>query len=170
MNKIVLFAIGLIFICGVNPTNIQAQSIATAGVFAIVVNTAPNAAQINYVNGFSQNIPATNIEPGRFFQISSENATPNSNIIQNIASFLITGENKSSFSVSLPSHPITLTNPANGNTIQVSGWKSDSQPGQGAVKKNVWVVNLGASLKMGSVNDKKAGEYTGTYPVTMIYN
>lgn len=153
-------------------TKLVAQNTtATSAIFAVIINTSQkNATQINYINDFSHNINATNIVPEKVFLISADNGKQVDNITQSIASFSITSENKGSFSVSLPSHPITLTNSKNGNTIQVSGWKSDTQTGQGGVQKNVNVINLGASLKMGSVGDDKSGEYTGSYPVTLVYN
>ncbi|MDP4240906.1 MAG: DUF4402 domain-containing protein [Bacteroidota bacterium] len=170
MNKTFLLLSGLFLFCSIKATDLLAQTVATAGVFAIVVNTSNNAAQINYLKSASQNIQAENTTPEKVFQISSGDVNQTGGVSQNIASFSITGDSKNAFSVYLPTHPILLTNPKNGNTIQVSDWKTDSQPHQSDLKKNVWIINLDASLKMGAANNEKSGEYSGTYPVTMIYN
>jgi hypothetical protein len=172
MNKIIFIFFGLILFCSLNVTNVMAQNTtANAGVFAIVVNTSlKSSPQINYISDLSQTVQTNSAVPEKSFQISADNVKQAGAISQNIASFSITYEKQSSFSLSLPSSPILLTNIKNGNTIQVSGWKSDSQTGQGGSQKNVKVINLDASLKMGSASGDKTGEYIGTYPVTFVYN
>ena len=172
MNKLIYILLGLILSCSITATKTIAQNtIANCAVFAIVDNaTLNNAAQINFINSISQNDQSKGVVQEKQFLISSDNGIKAGNLTQNIASFSITNENKSPFTISLPSRPITLTNSKNGNTIQVSGWKSNSQVGQAGSQKNVKVINLGASLQMGSsVNEEKSGEYSGTYPVTLVY-
>lgn len=169
MNKIILFLFGLVLFYGMNATKANAQIMAVAKASATIVD--PNqAAQVNYINSFSQIVPNSNAVSTKPIVIPSENGKLMSSTIQNLASFSMTGENKNSFSVSLPSHPIILKNTKNENTLQVDGWQSSAQPGKGEFQKNIWVVNLGASLKMVSDNDNAAGVYSGTYPVTFVYN
>lgn len=171
MNKIIFIFSVLMFFCIINVKNVMAQNTnASSSVTAIVVNTSfqNTAAQINYTNGFSQIVPTNSVVPDKIFLISAVNEKQAS-VTHNIASFSISNEKINSFTVSLPSQPVLLTNTKSGNTIQVSDWKSDSYSVNGAEQKNVKVINLGASLKMSSLNKDNAGEYIGSYSVTLIY-
>ena len=172
MNKIKFIFFGVILFCGFNVTNVMAQNTTSlASVFAIIENTSfqNSAIQINYINGFSQDVSAKSAVTEKIFLISSENDNKVNSVTQNIASFSISNDNINSFTVSLPSQPIILKNMTTGNTIKVSDWKSDSYSVNGAEQKNVKFINLGASLKMSSLNKDKKGEYIGSYPVTLIY-
>lgn len=171
MNKINFIFLGVIFLCNINVTNVMSQNTTASSVFAIIDNTAlqNSAIQINYINVFSQNVPAKSAIIEKIFLISSENENMFNSVTQNIASFSISNDNINSFTVSLPSQPILLKNMKTGNTIQVSDWKSDSYSLNDTEQKNVKVINLGASLKMDSLNKDKIGEYIGSYPVTLIY-
>lgn len=171
MNKIILLLFGLVLFYGMNATNANAQIMAVAQASAIIIDPSNNAAQVNFVNSFSQIVSNnSNAISGKPIILPAENGKLMSSTIQNVASFSITSENKNSFSVSLPSHTVILKNTKNANTLQVDGWQSSAQPGKGEFQKNIWVVNLGASLKMVSDNDNAAGVYSGTYPVTFVYN
>lgn len=164
MNKILFLLIGSSLFCGMIATKVQAQ-LTVSQASANIVEF--KAAQVKYVNSFSQ----VNSNSSTSIIVPSENGKLVNSSFQNLACFSISVENKNSFSVSLPSHPVILKNLKNEDTIQVDGWQFTTQPGKGEFQKNIWVVNLGASLKIGSVNDKAtSGIYSGTYLVTFIYN
>lgn len=165
INKVILFFCLLLFY-GINVKQVQAQTKAVAGVYAII-NKPFSVAQIKYINGFSQN-SSSNSE-NSILTFSGNGLVLNSSV-QNLARFSITSENTNAFSISLPAHPVILKNLKNEKTVQVSGWQSSAQPEKSGFQKNIWVINLNGSLKMGSPNDNLPGAYFGTYPVTFVFN
>lgn len=90
----------------------------------------------------------------------------------NAASFYVSGDNDSAFSITLPAEPILLTNMANSKTMRVEQWVSNPSAGigTGMLKNGFQVVNVGATLKVGTLNDNPVGVYTGTYNITFDFN
>src|ERR1035437_5934128 len=169
INKISFLFFGLFLFYGISVSQVVGQSKAAAGAF-VMINRTSNASPINSINIFSLNGTAVKSVSGNTILISSENSKLMNSVVQNLGSFSITGQNKNSFSVSLPAHPVMLTNSENGSTLQVTGWQSSSQSGLGEFKKYIRVVNLDGSLKIGTVNTDKSGVYSGTFPITFVYN
>ena len=169
MSKSFFLFLGLFLFLGIKATLVQGQSIATAGAF-ITINRNANVAQINFVNSISQNSSALYDVLGNTIVIKSVNSKLMNNTIQNLGGFTISSENKNTFTVSLPSHPVTLKNSENGNTLQVTGSQTSSQSVKDASGNTVRVVNLDGSMKIGSVSKVQSGVYTGTYPITFVYN
>jgi len=92
--------------------------------------------------------------------------------IHNAASFYVTGDSFTSFSINLPKSPATLTNTANAKTMLVSSWASvpNSGPGGGTLHDGFQTVYVGATLEVGTLNDNPVGIYTGTYTITFDFN
>jgi hypothetical protein len=87
-------------------------------------------------------------------------------------SFIITGEENATFSISLPSGQSLLTNSTGTKTMAVSNWKSIPEPGIGAgvLTGGTQEVKVGATLIVGSMTDNPVGIYTGSYVITFSYN
>jgi hypothetical protein len=170
MNKIILLLLGFFLFHGVCVTKIQAQS----AVSQVSVTILPilRAARVNYITNFSGTNPTTSVFSSSVpIVVSPEKGKLTSNKIQEIASFSIVSENINTFSVSLPSHPVLLTNSKNDGSFQLVDWKSSTQSGKSEFDKSSWVIKLGATLKIGEeINKKNAGVYTGSYLVTFVYN
>ena len=167
-NKFFIF-LGLILFYGIIVTQVQGQNNANAGAF-IRINRNANVAQIDYINSFSNNSTATYNVLGNTIIVTTNNSKVMNNTVQNLGGFSISSENKNTFTVSLPAHPIILRNSENGNTLQVTGSQSSLQSVQGKSGNNTRVVNLDGSLKVGAVSKDQSGVYTGTYPITFVYN
>jgi len=92
--------------------------------------------------------------------------------IQNAASFYVSGELDAAFSITLPSEPVILMHTQNAKTLVVADWKSIPEPGIGAgmLQNGFQIVNVGATLKVGSLLDNPVGIYTGTYTITFDFN
>ena len=90
----------------------------------------------------------------------------------NAASFYVTGDIDAAYSISLPSEPVVLTHTHKSKTIIVDDWLSDPSPGIGAGKlqNGFQVVYVGATLKVGSLDDNPVGIYTGLYTITFDFN
>lgn len=92
--------------------------------------------------------------------------------LHNAASFYLTGDSYTSFSITLPKSPATLTNTTNAKTMTVSNWRSVPSPGPGAgtLKDGFQTVYVGATLEVGLLSDNPVGIYTGSYTVTFDFN
>lgn len=169
MSKFIFSFFSFVVFIGLYPTIVFAQLSTVAQASASIVDQG-KAAQVKYIPNFSQNVSNSSAISVKPIVIASGNGKFNNSSVQNLASFSITSENNNSFSVSLPSHPLIIQSSKSNNTLSVDNWQSNSQSCWGENQKNIWVVNLKASLKMGCDNNNQAGEYFGTYFVTFVYN
>ena len=168
MNKIIIIILcfGVCFV--IYDPNVQAQNrSATARVIFNVIEPS-NVGQVKYTTSFSEKVQNSNdILVAPIIRVTDNERLMN-NAIQKLASFSVTTENMNSFSISLPSQPIILKSFKNNNTLQVDNWKTSGQPGKDEFQKNVWIINLGASMKMDKT--KPEGAFSGTYIVNIVYN
>lgn len=90
----------------------------------------------------------------------------------NAASFYVSGDVDAAYTITLPSGGVVLTHMSGAKTMKVENWISSPAPGIGAGKLNdgFQVVNIGATLKVGTITDNPVGIYTGTYTVTFDFN
>jgi hypothetical protein len=90
----------------------------------------------------------------------------------NAASFYVSGDSDASYSISLPAIPVVLTHVSNSKTMQIANWNSIPSPGigTGKLQNGFQVVYVGATLKVGTLNDNPVGIYTGTYTITFDFN
>ncbi len=92
--------------------------------------------------------------------------------MHNAASFYVSGDVDATYSVSLPSEPVVLTNTLAAKTMLVENWASVPNEGMGTgqLLNGFQVVYVGATLKVGTLNDNPVGIYTGSYRVTFDFN
>ncbi len=92
--------------------------------------------------------------------------------MHNAASFYVSGDDNATYSVSLPSEPVVITNTAAAKTMFVDNWMSvpNEGAGIGQLLNGFQVVYVGATLKIGTLNDNPIGIYTGSYRVTFDFN
>lgn len=92
--------------------------------------------------------------------------------LHNAASFSVTGDVDATYSISLPTTPVVLTHISNARTMLITDWNSIPSPGigTGKLQNGIQVVYVGATLKVGTMNDNPVGIYTGTYNITFDFN
>ena len=90
----------------------------------------------------------------------------------NAASFSLTGDNNTAFSINLPNTVATLTNIANAKTMVVKNWISTPAPGilSGTLQDGFQTVFIGATLEVGTPSDNPVGIYKGAYTITFDFN
>ncbi|MBK7710430.1 MAG: DUF4402 domain-containing protein [Bacteroidales bacterium] len=90
----------------------------------------------------------------------------------NAASFYVSGDTDAAYTITLPSGAVILTHTISAKTMRVENWISLPAPGLGAGKliNGYQVVYVGATLKVGTVNDNPVGIYTGSYTITFDFN
>ena len=91
---------------------------------------------------------------------------------QNAASFYVTGDDDASYTITLPSKPVVLTHISDAKTMIVKDWVSIPTPGIGAgkLRSGFQIVYVGATLKVGTLNDNPIGIYMGSYTITFDFN
>lgn len=88
------------------------------------------------------------------------------------ASFYVTGDVDATFSISLPSDPVVLKHSSSSRTLLVANWNSVPSPGTGTgmLQNGFQNVFVGATLKVGTLNDNPVGLYAGSYEITFDFN
>jgi hypothetical protein len=82
------------------------------------------------------------------------------------ATFDVTGEGTSTYAITLPSAPVTLTGSVSG-TMTVDNFTS-TPSGTSTLTGGTDAIAVGARLNVGAA--QAAGDYTGTFSVTVNYN
>jgi hypothetical protein len=92
--------------------------------------------------------------------------------MHNAASFYVSGDVDAVFSVTLPSSPVVLNHILSAKSMVVEDWISIPAEGTGTgrLQNGSQTVYIGATLKVGTLNDNPIGIYTGTYNVTFDFN
>lgn len=152
---------------------LQAQVKVTGHISAEVITTlsAKETAQLNFGRFSPQTAGGQVIMTPEGAQVSTGTVTFGTGV-HNSASFYVSGETGTLFTITLPNAPVNLTNTANSKTMKVSNWVSVPQQSMGVVlpEGGSKVVTVGATLKVGTIYDNPVGIYTGTYAITFSYN
>jgi hypothetical protein len=90
----------------------------------------------------------------------------------NAASFYVTGDPGIAYTITLPASPVTISHLGTARTMTVEEWQSvpEATPGAGMLENGSQTVYVGATLKVGNLNDNPVGIYTGTYTITFEFN
>jgi hypothetical protein len=177
MKRLKILIIGLISLLFITGITLSAQTntpvSATGHVIAeiIPVFSASEASQMNFgrfspgpQGGMIILTPGSTISVlGSVFRgIGSYNA----------ASFYVSGDDGATYSISLPTVPVVLTNVTNAKTMLVQDWVSEPEQGTGTgmLQNGFQVVYVGATLKVGTLNDNPVGIYAGSYSITFDFN
>ncbi|MEA1886576.1 MAG: DUF4402 domain-containing protein [Bacteroidota bacterium] len=176
MKRLGIYICSLIFIFfGIN-FNLSGQ-LATASaegeIFAevIPVFSATQTAQMNFgkFSPGSQGGELILTPESTVFTLGSVFKGPGTH---NAASFYVSGDVDAAYSISLPGEPVVITNVSNAKTMMVDNWVSIPQAGAGTglLQNGSQTVYVGATLKVGTLNDNPVGMYKGSYTVTFDFN
>jgi len=169
--------ISLIFVVIGAGSGLYGQAIATASatgdIFAeiIPVFSASETAQMNF-GKFSPGPQGGEIILSPENYISVLGSVYSGSGMQSAASFYVSGDVDAIYSISLPSAPVVITNTRSAQTMSVENWLSTPAPGigTGVLQNGFQVVNVGATLKVGTLKDNPVGIYKGSYTVTFDFN
>lgn len=173
MKRLILLFLGFALLFGIPVRKATAQAGVTANAIVEVIQalTATETAELNF-GRFSPETSGGEIKLTPDGIKSSSGTVVMSGGTHNPASFYITGQYDATVTITLPSAPSILTNSASSKTMEVSDWESFPAAGLGVgvLSKGELTVNVGATLKVGNMNDNPIGIYTGTYTITFSYN
>ena len=176
MSRLSIYICSLIFILFGTVSNLSGQiatASATGDIFAevIPVFSARETAQMNF-GKFSPGPQGGEIiltPESTIFTLGSVFKGPGSH---NAASFYVSGDVDAAYSINLPDEPVVITNINHAKTMVVDSW--DSIPAHGAgtglLQNGFQVVYVGATLKIGTLEDNPVGIYKGSYTITFDFN
>ena len=173
IKKALLLIFSIALLPGLTISKAFAQANVTAHASAQVISalTATENAQLN----FGRFSPET--QGGKVILTPQGVRTAQGTVVlgggtANSASFTITGEYESTFSITLPAGPSKLTNTLTARTMEVTDWISYPAPGIGVGKLTggAMTVNVGAVLNVGDMIANPVGIYAGIYAITFSYN
>jgi hypothetical protein len=86
--------------------------------------------------------------------------------------FSVSGQGDATFAINLPNGPAILTSSDGTKTMEVSNWVSVPENGDAKVRLQggAQEVRIGATLRVGSLDENPKGIYEGTYEITFGYN
>lgn len=149
------------------------QVTATGHIYAeiIPIFSASETAQLNF-GRFSPGVQGGEIILSPQNTVSVLGSVYKGSDLHNAACFFVTGDIDASYSITLPPSPVILTHISSAKTIQVKDWVSVPSSGVGAgnLQNGFQVVYVGATLKVGTLNDNPVGVYTGTYTISFDFN
>jgi hypothetical protein len=149
------------------------QTTATGQVIAEVIPifTASETAQMNF-GRFSPGVQGGEIILSPQSTISVLGSVYKGTGLHNAASFYVSGDVDASYSITLPTAPIILTHTSSAKTMQIKDWVSVPTPGigTGKLQNGFQVIYVGATLKVGTLNDNPVGIYTGSYSISFDFN
>ena len=151
----------------------QATASATGQIFAEIISifSASETAQMN----FGRFAPGPQ---GGEIILTPENTISTLGSIykgpgtHNAATFYVTGDVDAAYTITLPASPVILSHVSSSRTMSVENWASTPAPGIGAgmLQNGFQIVSVGATLKVGTLNDNPVGIYTGSYTITFDFN
>lgn len=169
-----IFCLLFLFVFGAHYTQAQLATVSASGhVTAEVISvfSATETAQLNF-GRFSPGPQGGEIILTPESTVSVLGSVHAGTGFHNAASFYLSGETGASFTVTLPTSPVVLKHVSSPKTMIIEKWISN--PGQdngaGILQDGFSTVYVGATLKVGTLQDNPVGVYAGTYTVTFDFN
>lgn len=168
---LLIFTVALLSGLTVRKATAQASINAKVNAEVILALTATETAELNF-GRFSPETTGGEVKVSPAGVRSAKGKVALSGGTHNSASFYITGQYEATVTITLPSAPAILRNSVTAKTMEVSDWESDPPAGlaSGKLDKGELAVNVGASLKVGTMTENPVGIYAGTYSITFSYN
>lgn len=171
----IFLSLGVILILNLSQSHAQGtQSISVSGhVYAEVIPVF-SANEVTRMN-FGRFSPGP--QGGRIILTPQSTLSVQGSIVtaagsHNAAIFAVSGDEDASYSISLPADPVVLKHTSSEKSMIIEEWNSYPVPGpgNGRLQNGYQMVNVGATLKVGTIHDNPAGVYTGTYEITFDFN
>lgn len=166
---IVIFVASESFLLAQTASSVSATGHVTAEV--IPVFSATETAQMNF-GRFSPGPQGGEIILSPQNSISVLGSIYKGTGMYNAAAFYISGDTDAAFTITLPGGPVVLTHQSVAKTMVIEDWISIPAPGTGAgiLYDGSQTVYVGATLKVGTLQDNPVGVYAGTYMITFDFN
>ena len=154
-----------------NETSTEVSSMALLSVVVIVPIAARETSQLNFGRFFpGRNGGTITISPRGDVRVTSEVVVATTGT--SAGSFAVSGQGDATYAISLPGGGATLMHEGDSKTMEVNDWVTIPENGDAHVRLvgGTQTVLLGATLKVGSLDQNPKGMYTGSYEITFGYN
>jgi len=170
MKKLIVFAIAIFGFTaisfGQNPSTATANATATVLIPISIANNTDLA-----FGTFAQSAGTVTIATTGTRTSSGVNLYTISGVTPAAASFTVTGDANSSFSIVLPANgTVSLSGPTGTGTktMAVTSFQSNPAAGTTALVAGTKAISVGATITVAA--DQAVGSYTATFPVVVNYN
>jgi hypothetical protein len=165
-RKLIIFAIFVVLLTG----RLWSQNTVTAEIYAEIISAL--TAQENQPLSFGRFAPEATggsivVNPDGS-RLTQGNVVP-TGLNHNPARFYVTGQLKSQFEVILPDGPVLLYREGGNETLQVTNFTLDNEDEIWVLEDGTRMINLGATLEVGSLEENPTGMYSGTYSIVFLY-
>ena len=154
-----------------NATSTEVSATALLSVVVIVPIAARETSQLNFGRFFPGSRGGTiTVTPGGNVMTTSEVVLASSGT--SAGSFAVSGQGDATYAINLPGGGTTLMHEGDSKTMEVNDWVTIPENGDAHLRlvggnQTVW---LGATLRVGSLDQNPKGKYTGSYEITFGYN
>lgn len=176
MKRLGIYIFSLVLLLSGTGTRLSGQfasASATGEIFAEVISvfSATQTSQLNF-GKFSPGPQGGEIiltPEGSVLTLGSIFKGPGTH---NAGSFYVSGDIDAAYSISLPDEPVVITNTSSAKSMLVDNWVSVpvAGTGTGLLQNGAQTVYIGATLKVGTIEENPVGMYTGSYTVTFDFN
>jgi hypothetical protein len=174
MKKLFLIFVSISFLLGVQCERALSQervsAYAQVSASVIIPIAATETSQLNFGRFYPGTSGGTiSISPDGYVMTSSTvvaDASPRSP-----GSFLVSGQGDATYAIDFQEGSATLIN-SESKTMEVSDWVTIPETSDSCMKLagGSQTVMVGATLKVGSLDENPKGIYTGSYQITFAYN
>ena len=168
MNRKIIYVALLLILASAG--RLWAQNTVTAEVYAEIISAL--TAQENQPLSFGSFSPEAT---GGIIEVSPDGVKRTLGSVittgpnHNPASFYVTGHLKTQFEVILPEGPVMIYREGGSESMMVRDFQADNNDGIWILDNGNKVVNLGATLEVGSLEENPIGMYSGTYSIIFLY-
>lgn len=168
MNRIITTIFLLFMLSGMG--RLYAQSTITADVFAeiIIALTAQETEPLSFGRFSPESTGGSIIISPDGLRLSQGDVIP-TGVEHGPARFFVTGHLKAQFEVILPEGPVYIFREGGSESMRVTNFTLDNQEGIWVLEDGTHVVNLGATLEVGSMETNPTGLYSGSYSIIFLY-
>lgn len=165
-RKLIIFAMFLVLVTG----RLWSQNTVTAEIYAEIISAL--TAQENQPLSFGRFSPEATggsivVNPDGS-RLTQGTVVP-TGLNHNPARFYVTGQLKSQFEVILPEGPVLLYREGGNETLQVTNFTLDNENEIWVLEDGTRMINMGATLEVGSLEENPTGMYSGTYSIVFLY-
>lgn len=168
MKKLLFIAIAIFGFSAVSFGQVSATATSSASAKILALTTITNTTPLNFGA-----VGALPLAPSTVILGTTDSRSGTSTLITGVtgltaksAEFALTGTATQAFSITLPIAAITITDGTNNMTVtDFVSFPSLTGTLDG---DGLGILKVGATLQVGA--NQVAGQYSGTYPVTVIYN
>ena len=168
MKNLFLIAVIVLGFSGVSFGQLAAEATAQSSATVLIPITIANTAPLSF-GSFARSAGTVTIAPNGDRSSSNVNLYNIADVTPGAATFVVSGDDDSSFSILLPADGIvSLTGTIAGSTLPITSFLSNPTEGSSSLVGGTKTINVGATITVAA--NQPIGLYTGEFDVIVNYN